>query len=69
MKGKLTMLTVREREDALRHLFLEAQEGESFPVTALNRLVVYKDEKSGLLVCGGRVQIFAEDKLKHGYPR
>ena len=62
MKDELTMLTVREREDALRHLFLEAQEGRTFPVTAINRLVVYKDEESGLLVCEGRVQIFTEDK-------
>ncbi|KAM9764604.1 uncharacterized protein ACNS7B_019486 [Menidia menidia] len=62
LKGELAMLTVREREDALRHLLLEAQEGGTFPVTALNRLVVYKDEESGLLLCGGRVQIFTEDK-------
>lgn len=26
-----------------------------------DRLVVYKDPDSGLLVCGGRVQIFKED--------
>lgn len=56
------MLTARERENALRYLFPEAQAGETFPVMTLNRLVVYKDEDSGLLVCEGKVQVFDEDK-------
>lgn len=56
------MLTVLEREDALRDLFAATQEGANFPETTLNRLVVYKDEYSGLLLCGGRIQMFAESK-------
>lgn len=56
------MLTAREWENVLRYLFLEVQEGVTFPVTTLNILVVYRDEGSGLLVCGGSVQVFAEDK-------
>lgn len=33
----------------------------NFPSTTTDRLVVYKDQISGLLVCGGRVQNFKED--------
>ena len=61
-KAKGAVLTVEEREDALRDLFLAAQEGANFPDTTLSRLAVYKDVDSGLLVCGGRFQIFNEDK-------
>lgn len=61
-KLKSPTLTVKERKDALNHLFLEAQSGEAFPSTMLNRLVVFKDRDTGLLVCGGRSQVFAEDK-------
>lgn len=57
-----TVLTVKEQEDALKDLFLSAQENVSFPNTTLNRLVVYKDENTGILLCGGRIQIFNEDK-------
>lgn len=60
---KEAVLTVREREDAQRDLFLAAQEDVAFPDTTLNRLVVYKDTDSGLLLCGGRVQALNEDKV------
>lgn len=56
-------ISVQERKDALRDIFLAAQQRASFPSTTTNRLVVYKDQKTGLLVCGGRVQIFNEDKV------
>lgn len=29
----------------------------------MDRLMVYKEEESGRLVCGGRVQAFNEDEL------
>nr|XP_057945469.1 uncharacterized protein LOC131139671 [Doryrhamphus excisus] len=56
------VISAKEREDALRDVFLAAQEGATFPDTTTNRLVVYKDADTGLLLCGGRVQIFKEDK-------
>ncbi len=59
---KAPRLTAKERENALKHLFLEAQAGKVFQATTLNRLVVFKNKDSGLLVCGGRSQAFAEDK-------
>lgn len=55
------VITVGEREDVFRDLCLAAQEGVQFPSTTTDRLVVYKDETSGLLMCGGRVQTFKED--------
>ncbi|XP_054861306.1 uncharacterized protein LOC129347620 [Amphiprion ocellaris] len=59
---KQAVLTVSELEDALNDIFLAAQEGAVFPDTTLSRLAVYKDVNSGLLVCGGRIQMFNEDK-------
>lgn len=56
------MLTIKEHEDVLKDLFLAAQEGTVFPDTMLSRLAVYKDVNSGLLVCGGRIQMLNEDK-------
>lgn len=56
------VLNVKEQVDALKGLFLAAQEGVSFPDTTLNRLAVYRED-SGLLVCGGRIQIFNEEKV------
>lgn len=35
----------------------------TFPTTTIDRLVVYKEQESGMLVCGGRVQSFKEDKV------
>lgn len=49
--------------DALRYIFLAAQEGATFPCSTTDRLVVYKDQDSGLLVCGGRVQAFQEAQI------
>lgn len=61
-KGKIAqyspVLTAAERQDALKDLFLAAQEGTTFTDTSLNRLV-YRD-RQGLLVCGGRFQMFTE---------
>ncbi|KAI2666736.1 Pro-Pol polyprotein [Labeo rohita] len=57
---KPTVLTVKEQEDALRGLFLAAQEGVTFPDTTLSRLAIYRED-SGL--CGGRIQIFNEEKV------
>jgi len=57
------VVSVKERQDALRDIFLAAQEGTTSPSTTTDRLVVYKEEDSGLLVCGGRVQIFKEDQV------
>lgn len=51
---------MREREDVLRDIYLAAQEGMTFPGTITGRLVVYWDKQTGLLVCGGRVQIFRD---------
>lgn len=62
VKLKSPTLTVKERRNALNHLFLEAQAGEGFPSTVLNRLLEFKDKVTGLLVCGRRSQVFAEDK-------
>ncbi len=55
-------LTSKELEDARDDLFLAAQDGVTFPDTTLSRLAVYKDVNSGLLVCGGRIQMFDEEK-------
>lgn len=55
------VLNAEDLEYAFRSLCLEAQADVTFPVTTLNRLVVMKDE-DGLLVCGGRIQAFREDK-------
>lgn len=55
------IVTVAEREDAFRDRCLAAQEGAAFPTTTTNRLVVCRDEASGLLLCGGRIQHFKED--------
>lgn len=61
-RAKQAVLTIGEYEDAQRDLFLAAQEGACFQDATLNRLAVYKDTKTGLLVCGGRFQIFDDDK-------
>lgn len=55
------IVTVAEREDAFRDLCLAAQERVVFPSTTTDRLVVYRDEANGLLLCGGRIQYFRED--------
>lgn len=57
---------MREREDALQDIFLAAQEGVIFPSSTRDRLIVYKDQDAGMLVCGGRVQVFKEDQVSIG---
>ena len=54
------VLTVKERKAAFQDLCLAAQEGVTFPVTTLNRLVVSREEVSGLLKCHGRVQAITQ---------
>ncbi|KAM9553345.1 uncharacterized protein ACWYII_035103 isoform 1-T2 [Salvelinus alpinus] len=44
-RAKQAVLTVGECEDALRDLFLAAQEGITFQDTTLNRLAVYRDKE------------------------
>ena len=55
------VLSVKEREAAFQDLCLAAQAGVSFPTTTLNRLVVSKDNVTGLLLCHGRIQSVAEE--------
>lgn len=57
------VISARERGDALRYIFHAAQQGTAFPGTTTDRLVVYKGQDSGLLLCGGRVQAFREDQV------
>lgn len=54
------VLTAKEREDALKALFLAAQKNTTFPETTLCRLAAIKDENSGLLVCGDKYKAFGE---------
>ena len=58
---KPSIITAADREDAFKDLCFAAQKGVSFPETTTDRLVVFKDGASGLLVCGGRIQSFKED--------
>lgn len=55
------VIMVNERENVFLNLRLAAQDGVHFPNTATDRLVVYKDQTNGLLMCGGRIQTFKED--------
>ncbi|CAM4471325.1 unnamed protein product [Leuciscus chuanchicus] len=55
------VITATERQEAIRDIYLAAQEGVTFPATTTDRLVVYKEPESGLLVCGGRIHGFRED--------
>ena len=50
------VLTVQELKTAFQDLCLAAQKGVTFPAATLGRLVVSRDEASGLLLCYGRVQ-------------
>ncbi|XP_039503109.1 uncharacterized protein LOC120459751 [Pimephales promelas] len=59
---KETTLTIMECEDALRDLFLAAQMEVTLPDITLSRLAVVREESTGLLLCGGRFQIFNEEK-------
>ncbi len=55
------VITATERREAIRDIYLAAQKGVTFPATTTDRLVVYKEPESGLLVCGGRIHGFRED--------
>ncbi|XP_077352384.1 F-box/WD repeat-containing protein 4 isoform X2 [Festucalex cinctus] len=54
---------VQELEVAFQDLCLAAQNGVTFPVTTINRLVVSRDEVSGLLLCSGRVQTISQERI------
>ncbi|CAL9701094.1 unnamed protein product [Knipowitschia caucasica] len=54
-------LSADERTEAFQDLVLAAQSGIDFKITTLNRLVVTKNENTGLLLCGGRIQSWKED--------
>lgn len=54
-------LSAEERAEAFQDLALAAQVGVKFNDSTLNRLVVYKDKNTGILLCGGRVQSWVED--------
>lgn len=55
------VIIAKDRQDALRDIFLAAQEGVVFPTTTVDWLVVFKEEEIGQLVCAGRVQAFDTD--------
>lgn len=55
-------LTVGECKDALRDLFLAAQEEVTFPDSTLNILAMIRDSDTGLLLCGGRFRFFNDEK-------
>ena len=56
-------LSVEERATAFKDVALEAQDGVKFRDTTLDRLVVQKEEKTGLFFCGGRIQRWDEDRV------
>ena len=56
-------LSVEERARAFKDVALEAQDGVKFRDITLDRLVVQKEEKTGLLLCGGRIQRWDEDRV------
>lgn len=58
-----TYLSAEERAVAFKFLALEAQDGIKFQDTTLDRLVVQRDDVTGLFICGGRVQSWDEDKI------
>lgn len=58
-----TYLSAEERVTAFKFLALEVQDGVKFHDTTLDRLVIQREEFIGLLVCGGRVQCWNEDKV------
>ncbi|KAL2096014.1 hypothetical protein ACEWY4_008162 [Coilia grayii] len=56
-------LSAGERATAFKFLALEAQDGTKFCNTTLDRLVIQRDDLTGLFVCGGRAQCWDEDKV------
>lgn len=61
-EAKSSRLSAEERATAFQDLAFAAQDGIEFCDTTLNRLVVFKDDNTGLLLCGGRVQPWSEDR-------
>lgn len=53
---------MEEWKDALRDIFLATQEGISLSNTTRDRLVIYEDPSSCLLVCSERAYVFGEDQ-------
>lgn len=60
-EANYSRLSAEERVTAFQDLVLAAQNGVEFHDTTLNRLVVFKDVNTGLLLCGGRIQSWNED--------
>ncbi|KAL2087330.1 hypothetical protein ACEWY4_018389 [Coilia grayii] len=60
-EGDHATLSVEERRQAFHDLVLAAQSASQFSDSTLNRLVVHQDKKTGLLLCGGRIQSWTED--------
>ncbi|RXN38928.1 gag-pol fusion poly [Labeo rohita] len=56
-----SILSTEERAQAFRNLVLAAQNVSQFLDSTLDRLVVYRDENTGILLCGGRIQSWRED--------
>ncbi|KAL2076309.1 hypothetical protein ACEWY4_028093 [Coilia grayii] len=56
-------LSAEERAEAFKSLALAVQDGVEFRDTTMDRLVVQKEEKTGLLLCGGRIQRWEEDRV------
>jgi len=61
-EAKYPRLSAEDRATAFQDLVLAAQDSVEFHDTTLNRLVVFKDVNTGLLLCGGRVQSWNKDK-------
>lgn len=55
-EAKYSRLSAEERATAFQDLVLAAQDDVEFHDTTLNRLVVFKDDKTELLLFGGRVK-------------
>lgn len=55
-------LSVEERATAFQDLALAAQDCVEFRNTTLDRLVAQREEKTGLLLCEGRIQHWDEDR-------
>lgn len=62
VRQKRPVLTMEERKSAFQDLALAAHDGEGFQGTTLNRLVVAKDDETGLMLCGGRVQSWSKKR-------
>lgn len=60
-EANCSILSIEERAQAFRDLVLASQNGSQFLDSMLNRLVVHKDESTGILLCGGRIQSWKED--------